>query len=71
VSLTPKMTVLDIYQTILTKAGVRIHLNASEKRTSEANAGVEARVKALIPFFGGGEAKGSGEIKSGSLIGRR
>jgi hypothetical protein len=66
VSLTPKMTVLDIYQIILTKAGVRIQAGTVEKRSSDASTGVEARVKAVIPLFGGGEAKASGEIKSGS-----
>ena len=60
VSLTPKSTVLDVYQTILNKAGVRIQVASTEKRSTEATAGLAIKVKALIPLFGGGEAQVSG-----------
>jgi hypothetical protein len=66
VSLTPKTTVLDIYQTILADADIRITTGFVEKRSSEASLGVSARVKALIPIFGSGEAGAKGDIKAGS-----
>jgi len=66
VSLTPKTTVLDIYHTILAGSGIRITTGGSEKRSSEANVGFSAKVKALIPLFGSGEAGTEGGIKAGS-----
>ena len=63
VSLTPKTTVLDIYQTILSQAGIRIESGGSEKRGTEASVGIGARVKAMIPLFGSGEAETRGEVK--------
>jgi hypothetical protein len=66
VSLTPKATTLDIYQTILSKAGVRIVSGSTEKRNTESAAGVTATVKAFIPLFGGGDAGASGNTKAGS-----
>lgn len=56
VSLTPKTTALDIYQTILNRAGVRLAGGSTEKRGSESSIGITTRVKAVLPFFGGGEA---------------
>jgi hypothetical protein len=66
VSLTPKMTVLDIYQIILSKAGVRISAGAVDKRGTETGVGITTRVKALIPLFASGEAEARGEIKANS-----
>jgi hypothetical protein len=66
VSLTPKTTVLDIYQTILSNAGIRITSGASEKRSSEASVGFSAKVKAWIPILGSGEAGTQGNVKAGS-----
>jgi hypothetical protein len=66
VSLTPKSTVLDIYHTILSSAGVRITAGAIEQRSTESSVGIGARVKALVPLFGGGEAETKGETKAGS-----
>ena len=60
VSLTPKTTILDIYQTILSEAGVRIDSGGVERKGSETSVGVAARVKAMIPLFGGGEAETKG-----------
>ena len=66
VSLTPKMTVLDMYQIILGKAGVRIVAGGTDKRSTEANIGIASKVNAILPFFGGGEASASGGLKAGS-----
>lgn len=66
VSLTPKTTVLDIYQTILSGSGVRVTTGTTEKRATETAAGVGIKVSARIPFFGAGEATAKGQVKAGS-----
>jgi hypothetical protein len=66
VSLTPKTGIVDVYHTILSGAGVRIVSGLTEKRSTETNLGVGVKVKAMIPFFGGGEAETSGGLKAGS-----
>lgn len=66
VSLTPKTELVDIYSTILSKAGVRIVSAVIDKRSTEANLGFTSKVKALIPLFGGGEVGAKGEVKAGS-----
>ena len=45
VSLTPKTTVLDIYQTLLSSSGIKIATGVSEKRSSEAGMGFAAESK--------------------------
>ncbi len=66
VSLTPKTSVLDIYQTVLSRSGIRISGAVTERRSTEANAAFSTRVKAMIPILGGGEVGASGGVKSGS-----
>jgi hypothetical protein len=66
VSLTPKTNVLDIYQTILSKGGVRIVAGAIEKNSSESNVSLGTKVKAQLPLFGGAEASAQGGVKAGS-----
>ncbi len=66
VSLTPKTTVLDIYQTMLSSAGIRIKSGSSEKRSTEASLGFSAKVKAMVPLFGSGEVASNGNLKAGS-----
>lgn len=66
VSLTPKTTVLDIYQTILSNAGIRIAAGSAEKRSTETNVSAGAKVKAFIPIFGGGEVQARGGLQAGS-----
>lgn len=66
VSVTPKTTVLDIYQTILSSSGITVLTGTTEKRSTETNIGIAARMKALIPIFGGGELSTEGELKAGS-----
>lgn len=63
VSLTPKTSVLDIYQTILSAAGVRIRTESVDKRGLETSVGFGAKVKAMIPLFGSGEAEGKADVK--------
>lgn len=65
VSLTPKTQLIDIYQTVLSKAGVRLLSTTTEKNASETSISVTARLKALIPVFGGAEAETSGNMKTG------
>lgn len=65
-SLTPKTSIVDVYHTILAGAGVRIVAGLTEKRSTETNLGIGVKVKAMIPFFGGGEAETSGGLKAGS-----
>lgn len=50
VSLTPKVQLLDIYQTLLSQAGVRIVSGVTEKNGNEQTLGSVGRVKALIPI---------------------
>lgn len=64
VSLTPKTQLLDIYQTVLNKAGVRILSSATEKSGAETNVTVGARLKAMIPIFGSAEAETSAAMKT-------
>lgn len=66
VSLTPKFRLLDIYQTVLGKAGVRIAASTTEKVATEQALTVGMRFKAMIPMFGGGEANANGTTKAGS-----
>jgi hypothetical protein len=66
VSLTPKTSVLDIYQTILSKVGVRITTGSTDKRSTETNISFASKVKALIPIFGSGEVGAEGGMKAGS-----
>jgi len=66
VSLTPKFTLLDIYQTILSKVGIRIASNTTERASTEQSLSVGARLKAMIPLFGASEAELKGETKAGS-----
>lgn len=64
ISLTPKTTVLDMYQSILSKAGVRIATGSTDKRSSEMTAGFTTKVKAMLPLFGGGEVGAKGGVKT-------
>src|ERR1700722_19112430 len=66
VSLTPKTAILDIYQSMLHDSGIRVVSSTTERRGTESSAGVGAKVKAMIPLFGGGEATGSGSVTESS-----
>ena len=62
VSLTPKTTVLDMYQTVLADAGIRIIAETTERRSSEASTSFSAKVRAVIPIFGSGEIGTAGGL---------
>ena len=66
VSLTPRTTVLDMYQIILGKAGVRLNVGIVDRKSTETSVGVSSRFKAMLPLFGSGEAGVSGDLKAGS-----
>lgn len=66
VSLTPKTQLVDIYQSILSRAGVRIVTEAAERASTESTISVLARFKALIPLFAEAETEVGGETKAGS-----
>jgi hypothetical protein len=66
VSLTPKTTVVDIYHTVLAAEGIRLATETTEKRTTDTSLGFSAKVKAMIPIFGSGEAGTQGEVNAGS-----
>ncbi len=66
VSLTPKTTVLDIYQTVLSKCGIHILTGTNEKNSAEVGATFSAKVKARIPFVGGGHVGTDAGMKAGS-----
>ena len=66
VSLTPKSTILDINQTILSGAGVKLVSGNTDSRNTEGSLGVKTTIKAMIPFFGGADASVNGITKAGS-----
>jgi hypothetical protein len=71
ISLTPRTRLLDIYQTILSKAGIRISGVTTEKSSTESGLSVATRFKAIIPFFGSSEADVAGTTKAGSGLEKR
>ena len=66
VSLTPKTQLIDIYQSILSRAGIRIVTEVAERASTESTLSVMARFKALIPLFVEAETEVGGETKAGS-----
>lgn len=66
VSLTPKTSLLDVYQTILSQAGVRLTSSTVSRNATESSAFVTTKFKALIPFFGEAAAEAGGSTKAGS-----
>src|SRR5260370_37629707 len=62
----PKTDIDDIYRSILRQVGVKILTESDKTTESESAVTLGAKVKVLIPLFGGGEAKTEGEIKAGS-----
>jgi hypothetical protein len=60
VSVTPKTEVADIYASILRQLGIKIKSTATESQGTQSGATVAGRLKAYIPFIGGG-----GEVETG------
>lgn len=71
VSLTPKHTLLDMYQQILSSVGVKISMGLSERGATEQSQTFGARVRASVPIFGSGEVEASGKLVSSSGTERR
>jgi hypothetical protein len=61
----PKTDIEDIYKSILRQVGIKILSESDKTAHSESALTIGAKVKALIPLFGGGEATAEGEIKAG------
>lgn len=66
VSLTPKTSLLDVYQTILSQAGVRLTSYTVDKNSTESAVSFGTKFKAILPFFGEGSAEANGNTKAGS-----
>lgn len=62
----PKTEIIDIYASILRQLGVKILSEVTEGTQRESNVSIGTKVKALIPFFGSGEATATGGVKAGA-----
>jgi hypothetical protein len=58
----PKSEVNDVYASILRQAGIKIVTETEETTGRESGVSFGAKVKALIPLFGGGEANSDGHV---------
>src|ERR1700677_407851 len=56
----PKTDIEDIYKSILRHVGVKILYESEKTNRTESTVSIGAKVKALIPLFGGGEATTEG-----------
>ncbi len=65
VRVAPKTEVIDIYASVLRQLGVKIISETGESTQHESSLSIGAKVKALIPLFGGGEASTNGQVKAG------
>jgi hypothetical protein len=66
VRIVPKTEIVDIYSSILRQVGVRILTDVAKSMQQEAALSIGAKVKALIPVFGGGEFSAKTQIKGGT-----
>jgi hypothetical protein len=66
VSLTPKTQLLDVYQAVLTQAGVRLSVGSTDKTSTESKLSITARFRAMLPVFGSAEAETAGSTSAGS-----
>ncbi len=66
VSLTPKFQLIDVYQSILSQAGIKVVASTTEKSGTEQKLSIGLKLRALIPIFGGGEAKTEGTTSANS-----
>lgn len=66
VSLTPKTRLIDIYQVILSKAGIKLVAGTTERSSTEQSLSIGAKFKAMIPVFGGASASTTGKTTAGS-----
>lgn len=61
----PAMTVEDIYRSLLRQQGVEVVTERGAEQSREVTASVSAKFKAILPFFGSGEAETSGGATAG------
>lgn len=66
VALTPGTQVVDIYAAMLRRLGIRLKTAEASTAKSETKVSFGTRVKAFVPFLGGGEAEAGGEVAAGS-----
>jgi hypothetical protein len=66
VSCTPKFEATDIYKSILRREGIEIETSSESSSGSSSKLGISTKFKALIPFFGSGEAGAKGEVSGES-----
>lgn len=64
VRLTPKMSIADIYASVLRQLGIRLKTGITDTQGRESAVSLKAGFKALIPIFGGGEASTEGRVKA-------
>lgn len=64
VRLDPNSNLEDIYSSILRQSGIKIASGETSAKTSEIGSSLGVKAKALIPFFGSGEASLSANLKS-------
>ena len=64
ISLSPIMTIRDIYRSILNNLNVELISEIESRTAEEATISVGARVKAMLPFIAGGDASIDSELKS-------
>jgi hypothetical protein len=66
VSCTPKFEPTDIYKSILHSEKIQLETTSEKSASSSSKLSVGTKFKALIPFFGSGEAAVGGEVGGGS-----
>lgn len=66
----PQTTVEDIYRSLLRQQGVEIQTDKTSETSRELTASVSAKFKAILPFFGSGEAETAGGATAGNVEGK-
>jgi hypothetical protein len=67
IRITPKTEIVDIYSSALRQSGIKLVGETSESTQRESSISIGAKFKAMIPLFGGGEAKTEGQITAGGV----
>jgi hypothetical protein len=57
ISVTPKTEVTDIYTSMLRQLNIQIRTSATESKGHETELSMSGRLRAILPFVGGGEAE--------------
>lgn len=64
INLSPRTTLLDIYQSLLRQAKVKLKTSSSESLEREGSLGINTKLKALFPIFGSAEVEGNSNLTS-------